>query len=136
MQLILLLALLLSSGNGDAFFKQVKPLLESVGGDDIKQALKSAEEFKGVFSAFGGIGGGPGGTPQRDNGGGCRQSYGQTDKNTHTYAADNPGNRGGEGEDGCDPPAPPFALAPVVRIADREIIYRLAQYFSAGAANA
>lgn len=118
MQLILLIALLLASGKGgESLYSEVKPLLESVGGEEVKQALKSAEEFKGVLAALGGMGFGGSGAPQG--------------KNTQEYAPNNQTEPGCDGEK--EEQAPPFAMAPIAHIADREIVYRLAQYFSDGA---
>ncbi len=53
MQLLIILALLLYGGNTNAqnILSEVKPVLESIGGDDMKAAIKSAEEISGVLSA-------------------------------------------------------------------------------------
>ena len=53
MQLLIILALLLYGGNGNAqnILSEVKPMLESIGGEDMKRALESAEEISGVLSA-------------------------------------------------------------------------------------
>ena len=53
MQLLVILALLLYSGYGNAqnILSEVKPMLESIGGEDMKRALQSAEEISGVLSA-------------------------------------------------------------------------------------
>lgn len=53
MQLLIILALLLYGGNGNAqnILSEVKPMLESIGGEDMKRALQSAEEISGVLSA-------------------------------------------------------------------------------------
>ncbi len=53
MQLLIILALLLYGGKGNAeqLIEEVKPVLEYVGGDEMKQALKSAEEITSVLSA-------------------------------------------------------------------------------------
>lgn len=153
MQLILLIAMLLASGNGgDTFFQNVKPLLECIGGDDIKNALKSAEEFKGVLAALGSIGGfGQNGAKQEDdtfckgeNMDGVCSNAKRRSENTRTYASTNQFSKNNPPEYGknkCGSPceeecnksgtaASPFVMAPVVHIADREIVYRLAQYFS------
>ena len=57
MQLLLLLALLLYGGNNNAGgpLKQFRPLLEKFGGYEVKQALKSADEFEEIISAFGNL---------------------------------------------------------------------------------
>ena len=53
MQLLIILALLLYGGNSNAqnILSEVKPMLESIGGEDMKRALQSAEEISGVLSA-------------------------------------------------------------------------------------
>lgn len=51
MQLILLL-LLLATGGGD--FQKFGPVLETFGGEEVKSALKEAEQLRGIMSAFGG----------------------------------------------------------------------------------
>lgn len=53
MQLLVILALLLYGGKSDArgLIEEVKPIIEEIGGEDLKSALKSAEELAGVLSA-------------------------------------------------------------------------------------
>lgn len=52
MQLLIILALLLyGGGNAQNILSEVKPMLESLGGEDMKRALESAEEISGVLSA-------------------------------------------------------------------------------------
>lgn len=53
MQLLIILALLLYGGKSNVqnILTEVKPVLETIGGDDMKQALKSAEEISTVLSA-------------------------------------------------------------------------------------
>ncbi len=51
MQLLIILALLLyGGGNANKMLSEVKPVLESIGGEEMKQALKSAEEISEVLS--------------------------------------------------------------------------------------
>lgn len=169
MQLFLLIALLLASGKGgESLYSQVKPVLECFGGEEVKQAFKSAEEFKGVLTALGGMDFGGNAPPQTKNDSACggesdgtyastnsrpnqnTRTYGAANRpsqeNTHTYASVNQSQckntpeygktndtAAGREEGGHCGQTPPFAMAPVVRLADREIIYRLAQYFSEGA---
>lgn len=54
MQLLIILALLLYGGKLGAqnVLNEVKPVLESFGGEEIKQALKSAEEISSYISAM------------------------------------------------------------------------------------
>ena len=52
MQLLIILALLLyGGGNARNMLNEVKPVLESIGGEDMQKALKSAEEISEVLSA-------------------------------------------------------------------------------------
>lgn len=53
MQLFIILALLLLGGRADAqnILSEVKPVLETMGGEEIKEAIKSAEEISSVLSA-------------------------------------------------------------------------------------
>ena len=52
MQLLIILALLLyGGGNAKNMLSEVKPVLESIGGEDMQKALKSAEEITEVLSA-------------------------------------------------------------------------------------
>ena len=53
MQLIILLALLMFGGRADAknLLSEVKPVLESLGGEDIQNALKNAEQISEVIKA-------------------------------------------------------------------------------------
>ena len=149
MQLFLLIALLLASGKGgESFYSQVKPIFEYFGGEDAKQAVKSAEELKGVLDAFGGMGSGGNGAADFAKDGkfnGACAPDSPPNQNTHTYAPNNQNQckntpkyganteADGKQSGGACGQTPPFALAPIVRLADREIIYRLAQYFSEGA---
>ena len=53
MQLLIILALLLyggKSGSGN-LLSEVKPILETVGGEEVREALKSAEQISSVLSA-------------------------------------------------------------------------------------
>lgn len=114
MQLLLILALLLFGGRNDAgkLLKEFRPVLEQFGGDDVKQALKSAEELQGVISALGSFGAaGAGGANMDGDSGGKngphaggnqnrRTGGGNTaeNKNTRTYAANNGNSYGFDGE--------------------------------------
>ena len=52
MQLLIILALLLyGGGNAKNLLTEVKPVLETIGGEDMQKALKSAEEISEVLSA-------------------------------------------------------------------------------------
>lgn len=105
MQLFIILALLLYGGKGDAknLLSEVKPVLESLGGEEMQQALKSAEEISEVLSAVQAF---------------SSQNMPQEGKPQHT-AGSTP-----------SPTAISFPLAPISDIADREITYSLSKYIS------
>ena len=59
MQLLIILALILyGGGNAKNMLNEVKPVLESIGGEDMQRALKSAEEISEVLSAVQSFSGG------------------------------------------------------------------------------
>lgn len=103
MQLLIILALLLYGGNNDTqkLLSEVAPVLESFGGDEIKEALKNAEELSSVLSAVNAF------TPPM-----------KEPKQEHTVGV-TPNN----GDIS-------FPLAPINNIADREITYSLSKYIS------
>ena len=116
MQLLIILALLLYSGKSGAqnLLTEVKPVLESIGGDEIREALKSAEEISNVLSAVSELtGAGNGGT---DNG----NTANFADSETSSAFTQNSAKT----EDG----AIAFPLKPISSIADRDITYSLSQY--------
>ena len=111
MQLLIILALLLYGGKSNAqnILEDVKPVLETIGGDDMKQALKSAEEISSVLSAvrgFASMGNAPFSAPHAQTG---NANFGVNEKQS---------------------PAIGFPLSPVSSIADREITYSLSKYIS------
>lgn len=107
MQLLIILALLLFSGNngGRNVLEEVKPVLESLGGDEMKQALKSAEELSTVISAVQGM-----------------ASSGDSSKAVSAFNFNANEKTGGS--------AVNFPLAPISAIADRDITYSLSRYIS------
>ena len=59
MQLLIILALILyGGGNAKNVLNEVKPVLESIGGEEMQKALKSAEEISQVLSAVQSFSGG------------------------------------------------------------------------------
>lgn len=109
MQLFIILALLLYGGRSGAqsLLKEVKPVLEAVGGDEMKNALKSAEEISEVISAVQGV---------------ASAVRPQTSKDGFAASP-------ASGES-CAPPAIGFPLAPVANLADRDITYSLSKYIT------
>lgn len=105
MQLLIILALLLYGGKSNAanILSEVKPVLEEIGGEEMKQALKSAEEISSVLSAVQGMSDA------------VRQTSAQTfSQNSETNSS----------------PAIQFPLSPISSIADREITYSLSKYIA------
>lgn len=99
MQLLIILALLLyGGGNANKMLSEVKPVLETIGGEDMQKALKSAEEISSVLSAVQAFKGIP------------QQPYPQPQHNE---------------EKSCPLS---FPLEPVAAIADKEITYSLNKY--------
>ncbi len=114
MQLLIILALLLYGGksNADNIIEEVKPVLETIGGEDMKQALKSAEEISEVLSAVQGL---------------AKTASAQSAAPQSFAAREQPSAA-------PESPLSPrfsFPLAPISAIADREITYSLSKYFSA-----
>ena len=133
MQLLLILALILYGGKGGnaKLLNELKPLIESVGGEEVKEAFRNAEELESVISAFGGLvtaDGASGGS-----GDDSRAGSGGISADAGSAAA---GHVPGRGEETGDNTGNNFPLAPVAGIADREILYRLVQYFSQNSAGA
>ena len=125
MQLLIILAILLygSKGGGNEILKEVRPVLESMGGDGVKEAFKNAEQISEVLSAVQELGGGdlseifrPEQPARRLN----QPSYNNSQKeekqgeNTNFYS-----------ERGVS-----FPLAPISDIADKDITYSLSRYIS------
>ena len=102
MQLLIILALLMYGGKSNAgkILSEVKPVLESIGGDEMREALKSAEEISTVLTAVQGL--------------------------ASNVAEEQPPVRQAEEEQ----TAIKFPLAPVSAIADKDITYSLSQYIS------
>ncbi len=106
MQLFIILALLLFGGKRGAqnLLQEVRPMLESFGGSEMQEALKSADEISQVLSAVNAFTGGG-----SDNGG---QPVGNTVNQKYDTS------EGG------------FPLAPISEIADRDITYSLSKYIA------
>ena len=105
MQLLIILALLLYGGKSTAanILSEVKPVLEEIGGEEMKQALKSAEEISSVLSAVQGM----------------SSAFSQPSAQTFSQTSEsNPS------------PSMQFPLSPISSIADREITYSLSKYIA------
>lgn len=112
MQLLLILALLMYGGkNGSTnVLEEVKPVLETFGGEEIKEALKSAEEISGMLSAV-----------KAFSGGGFGGNEGEAQPAAQGFSD------GGFSE---NKPDEFFPLAPISAIADKDITYSLSKYIS------
>lgn len=114
MQLLIILALLLYGGKNNAqnVLAEVKPVLESIGGEEMKEALKSAEEISSVLSAVkeftGGFNGGAGG-----GAGGVSSAFASENFTNPTKQS-----------------AISFPLQPISAVADKDITYSLSKYIS------
>ncbi len=121
MQLLIILALLLCGGaSGGKMLSEVRPVLESLGGEEIKQALKSADELSGVISAVQAF---------------AVEAAENSEDGLVRGAAEGADRGFNGGNSGCgtaeNVPAIAFPLAPIANIADRDITYSLSRYFSA-----
>ena len=105
MQLLIILAMLMFGGKSDTqkLLSEVKPMLETFGGNEIKEALKSAEEISQVLTAVRDFTGAPSEEVKEEEffSGGVRQE-----------------------------PDVAFPLAPISSVADKEITYSLSKYIS------
>ncbi len=108
MQLFIILALLLYGGKSGAqnLIEEVKPMLETFGGTEVKEALKSAEEISQVLTAVRGFT-----EPQAEK----EEYFAHTAGATAESASQNSSG---------------FPLAPISNIANRDITYSLSQFVS------
>ena len=113
MQLLIILALLLYGGKNGAqnVLKEVKPVIESLGNEEMMQALKSAEEISSVLSVVKELSGG--------DGSGASAAFANSE-------ADDFGGGGGAQTS----PAIAFPLKPINNIADKDIAYSLSRYIN------
>ncbi|MDE7082080.1 MAG: hypothetical protein K2O89_00025 [Clostridia bacterium] len=114
MQLLLILALLMYGGKSGSknIIEEVKPVLETFGGEEIKEALKSAEEISGMLTAVKGLAGsGLFGSGKEGEAQPAAQGFAGND-----FAGNKPDEF--------------FPLAPIAAIADKEITYSLSKYIS------
>lgn len=111
MQLLLILALLMYGGKKGSknIIEEVKPVLETFGGEEIKEALKSAEEISGMLTAVQGLAG----SGLFGGGEGQPAAQGFSDGGFNAGTTDDF-----------------FPLAPIAAIADKDITYSLSKYIS------
>jgi len=122
MQLLLLLLLALTGGNANTL-KEVKPVLESLGGNEALEALKKAEELSGMLSAVQAMTGGLKATRANSFNG----SGGGKDEGGAGFGRGASFDNGNEGQT-----AQGFPLAPIANIADEKITYCLSRFVATG----
>ncbi len=117
MQLLIILALLLygSKSGSQKLLTEVKPVLESLGGEQIREAIKSAEEISAMLTAVSELTGA--------NASGSIFGGGNQAPAAHTTTANY------APADAADD-AIAFPLKPIGGIADRDITYSLSRYIS------
>lgn len=114
MQLLIILALLLYGGRGNAqqLLEEVKPVLQEIGGEEMAGALKSAEEISAVLSAVRSFA-----AESKPDAGAAAQPASTA---APVYAETAQEKK----------PTIAFPLAPINDIADREITYSLSKYIA------
>ena len=122
MQLLIILALLFygSKGGGNELLKEVRPVLENLGGDEVKEAFKNAEQISEVLSAV-----------QELAGGDITEIF-RPDQPNRKLNQPSSGERGGSAPSFSNGPVN-FPLAPISSIADKDITYSLSRYISQNA---
>lgn len=113
MQLLIILALILYGGN-KRILDEVKPVLENFGGEEMKNALREAEQISRLVNAVGAF------APD------AAKVFDADEAEKAAKTAES----GGSDENG-ERAEISFPLAPVSGIADRDIAYSLSQYLSA-----
>lgn len=112
MQLLLILALLLYGGKagGKDMLSEVRPMLENFGGEEMKEALKNAEEISEMLTAVKSFTDGISeNKPEAEKKDSCKEENG--------------GER-------VVPPTIGFPLAPIMSVADKDIAYSLSKYIA------
>lgn len=118
MQLLILLFLLAYGGKTDKL-KEVQPLLESIGGDEMKSALKDAEELGNVLSAVQSIAKGDGMPNDIMDAFDVGDNFNPPQSREEQCGKEQSGKEQG------------FPLAPIANIADEGITYCLSRYIAA-----
>lgn len=114
MQLLLVLALIILGGRGDTreLIKEVKPVLESIGGEQIKSVVEDAERISEVISAV--------------------QTFAALSKAVQPASGGFNSEAEAETETVFSPQNNVSPLLPVASIANGEITSSLEKYFIAG----
>ena len=125
MQLLIILALLLygSKGGGNELLKEVRPVLENMGGEEVKEAFKNAEQISEVLSAVQELAGSDLSEIFRPD-----QPARRLIQPTYNLSQ-NDEKRWENARPFSDSPVS-FPLAPIASIADKDITYSLSRYIS------
>lgn len=131
MQLLIILALLLYGGKSGAqnLLTEVKPVLESIGGEEMREAIKSAEEISAVLSAVGSLTGANGGSDGINSFFGGNGNGNASGNGNSTAQNENAADFTQNGAKSADIA---FPLKPISNIADRDITYSLSRYIMQG----
>lgn len=113
MQLILILAaLLLGGGSNQKLLKEVKPVLEEIGGEEVKSAFSAVEEISGVLNMVKDLSA-------------AQSVLSSFNSNVHS-------DQHAEAENNfCSQSG--YPLEPVAKIADKSVTYSLSKYFAENA---
>lgn len=104
MQLLVLALMLMLSGK-NANIKELKPIIEELGGNEASEAFRQAEELSGMLSAL--------------------QSLASMPQQPQATVESAPPSDDGGAADG-------YPLAPIANIADERITYSLSRYIALG----
>lgn len=125
MQLLIILALLLYDGKSGTqnLLSEVKPVLESIGGEQMREALKSAEEISTVLSAV------------SELTGAAKQTQPSETQSEFSAFANLFGSGGNASPVSTSTEAAntspiAFPLKPICNVADKDITYSLSKYIT------
>lgn len=123
MQLLIILALLLYGGKSGAqnLLSEVKPVLESIGGEQMREALKSAEEISTVLSAVSELTGAAKQTQPSE-------TQSEFSAFANLFGGNAPSDSTSSEAANTSPIA--FPLKPICNVADKDITYSLSKYIT------
>lgn len=123
MQLLIILALLLYGGKSGAqnLLSEVKPVLESIGGEQMREALKSAEEISTVLSAVSELTGAAKQTQPPE-------TQSEFSAFANLFGGNAPSDSTSSEAANTSPIA--FPLKPICNVADKDITYSLSKYIT------
>lgn len=123
MQLLIILALLLYGGKSGAqnLLSEVKPVLESIGGEQMREALKSAEEISTVLSAVSELTGAAKQTQPPE-------TQSEFSAFVNLFGGNAPSDS--TSSEAANPSPIAFPLKPICNVADKDITYSLSKYIT------